>query len=121
MVGLFLTVVHLRAGLNHLKFLLQPADPDFGGVLLNFLQLAVSEVVSIVGFTLLLFGAIKVFQIKSELTEIKDLLGDIKRNTSDFTGRDFTGRDLPAASPLQAAYQSPDQVLRSVDDKSYAE
>ena len=83
---------------------------------MNFLQLAVSEVVSIVGFTLLLFGAIKVFQIKSELTEIKDLLGDIKRNTTD-----FAARDLAAASPLQAAYQSPDQVLRSLDDKSYAE
>ena len=74
---------------------------------MDFLQIAVSEIVSIVGFTLLLFGAIKAYQIKAELTEIKDLLGDIKRNTTDYSG--------------QAPYQTPDQVLRSLDDKSYAE
>jgi hypothetical protein len=83
---------------------------------LNFVQVAVGEIVSIVGFTLFLFCALKVFQIKAELTEIKELLSDIKRITGDYSV------PQPAAvSPLQAAYQSPDAVLRAIDDKSYAE
>ena len=77
---------------------------------MNFVQLAMGEIVSIVGFTLMLFAALKLFQIKAELSEIKDLLSDIKRNTTDHT-----------APPIQAAYQSPNEVLRAIEDQSYAE
>ena len=50
---------------------------------MNFMQLAVGQVISLIVFGLLVAGVLKAFQMAADLGEIKDLLRDIKRNTQD--------------------------------------
>ena len=71
------------------------------------LQVAVSSVMSIVVYSLLLFGAFKVVQIATELSEIKELLKDIKRNTED---------NSPTAL---SAVRSPENLMRAVAAATY--
>jgi hypothetical protein len=71
------------------------------------LQAVVSGVVTIVVYTLILFGIFKVFQIAGQVSEIKDLLQDIKRNTQDI-----------APSALVHS-QSPESLMRAVSAAEY--
>ena len=71
------------------------------------LQVVIGGVVTIVVYTLILFGIFKVFQIAGEVSEIKDLLQDIKRNTQDAT---------PAALVHP---QSPESLMRAVSAAEY--
>ena len=70
-------------------------------------QVAVSGLVTLLVYSLLLFSAFKIFQIATELGEIKELLKDIKRNTED---NSVTG--------LSAA-RSPESLIRAVAAASY--
>jgi len=51
---------------------------------LSFFQAIIGDMVSLVTIVSILAGIIKVFQIAGSINEIKDLLVDIKRNTSDY-------------------------------------
>jgi hypothetical protein len=46
-------------------------------------QIVVNGLVSVVAYALLAFGIFKIYAIASDVSEIKDLLRDIKRNTED--------------------------------------
>jgi hypothetical protein len=72
------------------------------------LQIAVSGVVTLVVYSILLFAVYKIFQISTELSEIKDLLKDIKINTVD------------ASPAMLSRAQSPESLLRAVNATSYA-
>jgi hypothetical protein len=70
-------------------------------------QAAISGVMSIVVYTVILFAAFKIFQIATELGEIKELLKDIKRNSDDqVTGTYSTTR-------------SPESLMRAVSEATY--
>ena len=62
---------------------LRPARADVSSLeenTVDFAQVALGNLVGIVGFVLLIAGVAKLFQLSTTLNEIKDLLTDIKRN-----------------------------------------
>lgn len=65
---------------------------------MGIIPMVVSGLVSIVMYALVIFGIYKVFQIGAEVTEIKDLLRDIKRNTQD-----LAPMGTPSPVPLSRA------------------
>jgi len=71
------------------------------------LQLAISGVLTILVYTVILFAVFKIFQIATDLGEIKELLKDIKRANEDHS---------PAA--LSQA-RTPESLLRAVSATSY--
>ena len=62
-------------------------------------QMVVSGIVTIVVYSLILAGVFKLFQIATSLSEIKDLLLDIKHNTQDL---DFPDAIPTALAPTQS-------------------
>lgn len=62
----------------------------------------ISEIVSIVLYSLVICGVYKLFQIGVDVSEIRDLLRDIKRNTQD-------------ALPVPSQAQSPVPLSRAVN------
>jgi hypothetical protein len=81
--------------------------------MIPFLQAILGDMISLVVIGAVIAGIMKLFQIATSLNEIKDLLGDIKRNTLDIA---------PSAdyAPADAAFQphSPDSLLRAVSAPS---
>jgi hypothetical protein len=72
------------------------------------LQFIISGVFTIIGYAMVLFAVYKVFQISTEVTEIKNLLQDIKRNTS--------------AAPNPGSFpHSPESLVRAVHSASYSD
>jgi hypothetical protein len=71
------------------------------------LQVAISGIMSVVVYTVILFAVFKIFQISTDLSEIKELLKDIKRNSEDHS---------PAAI---SQARSPESLLRAVSATSY--
>jgi hypothetical protein len=71
------------------------------------LQVAISGIMTILVYTVILFGVFKIFQIATDLSEIKEVLKDIKRASEDHS---------PAA--LSTA-RSPESLLRAVSAASY--
>ena len=71
------------------------------------LSLAVSGVMTILVYSVIVFAVFKVFQIATDVGEIKELLKDIKRNSEDHS---------PAS--LSTA-RSPESLLRAVAAASY--
>lgn len=65
----------------------------------------ISGLVSVVMYSLVIFGIYKVFQIGVDVNEIRDLLRDIKRNTQDL-------------SPLPSQVQSPVPLQRALNSYS---
>jgi len=45
------------------------------------LQLVVSGVITLMVYSVMLFGVYKIFQLATEVAEIKDMLREIRRNT----------------------------------------
>ena len=72
-------------------------------------QAMVSSVVALVAYAVVLAGVYKVFQMAGELSEIKDLLRDIKRNTQDPLVPDRA----PPVAP--AVPQSHEDLLRALE------
>jgi hypothetical protein len=75
----------------------------------DFLQ-AIGTLLSLTAFGLIGAIAVKAFQISGDLVEIKDLLRDIRRN----------GEDNSPAGLRAAARNSQQEILRELDDESYA-
>lgn len=71
-------------------------------------QELISGLMSTLVYVVIAFAVIKVYAISVEVSEIKELLRDIKRNTED---------RLPPAFSSQAA--SPESLVRAVHASSY--
>jgi hypothetical protein len=87
---------------------LQPARADVSSLeenTVDFAQVALGNLVGIVGFVLLIAGVAKLFQLSTTLNEIKDLLVDIKRSAPL--------DHAPAHVPLPYS-QSGDEMLRAL-------
>lgn len=72
---------------------------------MGIIPMIVSGLVSIVMYSLVIFGIYKVFQIGVDVSEIRDLLRDIKRNTQDL-------------SPVPSPAQSPAPLQRALNSYS---
>ena len=70
-------------------------------------QVMIGGVISIVFYSVVLGGLYKLFQISSDLGEIKDLLKDIRRNTE------------LAPPPGLASRESSESLMRAVSAVSY--
>ena len=75
---------------------------------MDFLGAALSSVASILFLCLVAVGVAKVFQIAGTLSEIKELLGDIKRNTSHVAAGPLPGQPM--------SLESAEDLLRAVSD-----
>jgi len=74
------------------------------------IQAVVSSGVTIVVYAVILAGVYKLFQIATDVGEMKDLLRDIKRNT----------QEIPAPHPeATRVSRSPEDLLRSLSAESY--
>jgi hypothetical protein len=73
-------------------------------------QEVISGLMSTVVYAVLVFAVVKVYAISVEVSEIKELLKDIKRNTEDHLPPAF------AAHPT-----SPESLIRAVHASSYAD
>ena len=62
------------------------------------MQAFVSSVITIVVYAVILAAVVKMFQIGKDLSEIKDLLQDIKRNTTDYAA---SPPHAPAPEPME--------------------
>lgn len=63
--------------------------------------------VSLVVYAVLMFGVYKITQMASDISDVKDLLRDIRRNTES---------TVTASNP-----QSPEALVRAVHSASYSE
>ena len=70
------------------------------------IQAVIGSVVSIAFYSLMLYGIYKIFQISTEISEMKDLLRDIKRNTEE----------IPPAGPARP--QSHEDFMRTLADEA---
>lgn len=68
------------------------------------LQVVVSGVVTVVVYAMIVAGVMKLFQIATDLGEIKDALNEIRRNTQDVVPPSFA-RHSPAPLPDSAVAQ----------------
>lgn len=75
-------------------------------------QVALSGIMTILVYSLILFAVFKIFQIATDLGEIKELLKDIKRNSEDHAVPALATTAYPEAA-------SPGSLLRAVSDASY--
>lgn len=80
---------------------------------MDFFGAFLGEVFSILAFLIICAGIYKVFQVSTDLREIKGLLADIKRNTQGF-GMPSTAR--PAPGPM-----TPEELVRAVHSGAYDE
>jgi hypothetical protein len=83
---------------------------------LGYVQAAISQIISLAAFCLVVAGVLKVFQISTDMGEIKDLLKDIKRNTSDYSPERLKAQVPPPSAGLP---QSPEDLARAVRSASY--
>ena len=79
---------------------------------MDLLGAALSSLASLLFLTLVVAAVIKAFQIASTLTEVKDLLADIKRNTNAHS----LGGPL-TSSPMSV--ESADNLLRAVAEMDH--
>jgi hypothetical protein len=87
---------------------MDPREDTFVGEM----QFALSGIVTILVYGLIIGALYKLFQIHTVLSEVKELLTDIKRNTSG----DTYAPAKPGAIPPQFAdaYESPDELIRAL-------
>jgi hypothetical protein len=78
--------------------------------LAGLIQSVVSSGAALLVYALIVAGVYKLFQMAADVSEMKDLLRDIKRNTQDSS----TPGQPPAAQP------SPDDLLRALRAESYS-
>jgi hypothetical protein len=71
-------------------------------------QEVITGLMSTIAYAVIVFAVVKIYAISVEVSEIKELLRDIKRNTEDH---------LPSALAPHAA--SPESLIRAVHASSY--
>jgi hypothetical protein len=76
---------------------------------MDFVGAALSSITSLLFLTMVLAGVIKLFQVATLLSEMKDLLLDIKRNTSG-----HVPPTPPSSGPI--TLESAENLLRAVAD-----
>jgi hypothetical protein len=78
------------------------------GYLVAPTQLVISGIISLIVYSMVLFAIYKIFQISTDVSEMKSLLRDIRRNTEEVT------RAAPPPQP-----QSAEALVRAVHASSY--
>lgn len=88
----------------------------------GFIQEFVGGMMTLVVYGMIFAGVYKVFQISTDLNELKDLLRDIRRNTdSQLSPVAAAKSNQPATQvPLPAAGQSPEDLLRALREQNYS-
>jgi hypothetical protein len=81
---------------------------------LGIAQAFFGDILSIVLFALLAAGIMKIFQVASDVREMKDAVLDIKRNTQDIPLPVPARQAAPQSGPI-----SPEELVRSVNASSY--
>jgi hypothetical protein len=78
-------------------------------------QSFLGDIASLVMFALLIAGTMKVFQMASDMREIKDVLSDIRRNTQRVSA--------PAASQAAgpASPMTPEELVRAVHAQKFSD
>ena len=79
---------------------------------MDIVQVAFSNLVIIIVFCMIAAGVLKVFQVATSLTEIKDLLTDIKRNAQ---AGGAAAAAVPAPIPYSSYTQSGEELMRAVN------
>jgi hypothetical protein len=84
-------------------------------------QAFIGDIVSIILFALVATGIMKVFQIATDVREMKDALMDIKRNTQDAVALPVARQHAapPTASELQRPAMTPEELVRAVHSRAY--
>jgi hypothetical protein len=80
----------------------------------DFTQFAIGNLVGIAGFVLIVAGVMKAFQMATALNEIKELLADIKRNTTDRAPGYVANPAVTTPPPPPFYSQSGDEMLRAL-------
>jgi hypothetical protein len=80
----------------------------------EFVQSFVGDVASLVVFVLLIAGTMKVFQMSTDMREIKDILKDIKRNTQQ------VAMAAPAAAPAMGNQVTAEELVRAVNAQNFS-
>lgn len=86
-----------------------------GSGLLGFAQI-LSSALMVIMYALILVSVFKVYQMGTDVAEMKELLRDIKRNTSR-----EAQVPVAAASPVAPPPLSPEALVRAVHAASYEE
>jgi hypothetical protein len=88
------------------------------GFCLAGIETVLSGAMMLVTYALIIFAAYKVFQIGTDVAEMKQLLKDIRRNTST---PDAASGSAPQPPPLRvnAAPNSAEELVRAVHAASY--
>ena len=76
---------------------------------MEFLSIAVSNIIGLVIFAMIAAGVFKIFRVASDMHEVKDLLREISRNTHDFTPAGYRA----------AAEPTPESLGHAVEAESY--
>jgi hypothetical protein len=84
-------------------------------------QAFIGDIVSIILFVLVATGIMKVFQIATDVREMKDALLDIKRNTQDAVALPVAARQAapPPGLEPQRAPMTPEELVRAVHSRAY--
>ncbi len=75
---------------------------------MDSLQFIISGALTLIIYAMVLFAVYKVFQMSKDITEIKGLLSDIKRNTT-------------VIAPVPSYAHSPESLVRAVHAASYSD
>jgi len=86
---------------------------------LGIAQAFIGDIVSIVLFVVLVAGIMKVFQMAGDLREMKDILRDIKRNTSQ-VGTPLAAAGATAA-PVAPGTLTPEELVRAVHAQKFTD
>jgi len=78
----------------------------------GFFQEVVSGLLTLLVYSLMFAGVYKVFQIATDMGEIKELLRDIRRNSDHAPA-------IPAAVAQVHASQSPEDLMRALREQNY--
>ena len=83
--------------------------------MIPFIQAMIGDMVGMATVVAVLAGLFKLFQISASLTEIRDLLAEIKRNTSDYSSLSSLSRPQlsgPLVREVETASEA-DAIIRA--------
>jgi hypothetical protein len=86
-------------------------------------QAFIGDIVSIILFVLVTTGVMKVFQIATDVHEMKDALLDIKRTTQDAVALPVAAQQAaqPPVLESQRPVITPEELVRAVHSRAYRE
>jgi hypothetical protein len=90
----------------------------------GFLAAFIGQIISLVIFGLMVAGVMKVFQMAGDMREMKELLRDIKRNTSLGPATSSVTTPAPVAQPAAGGFSpqmTPEELVRAVHAQKFSD